>query len=124
MNMTTLKNNQAAKTASPELLAELLSSIAPRELYRPATVANTARSLAALRYKPSFARQERTIVLAKFRASRGGAVHEVRIGKDGNAYCTCQAWRMQSLNPQDRVCKHIAAVFGIPGRWNNVNRIG
>lgn len=115
-------NNSTVKNASPELLAELLLSVAPSTMYSAPCRANTARSLAALRYKPVFARQERTMVLATFAASRGSAVHEVRIGKDGNAYCTCQAWRRQSLHPADRVCKHIANVFGIPGRWNQVNR--
>jgi len=121
--MSKMINNTTVRNASPELLAELLSSVAPRSLYSPPCVANTARSLAALRYKPTFARQERTLVLATFRASRGTETHEVRIGKDGNCYCTCQAWKLQSLHPADRVCKHIASVFGIPGRWNNTNRV-
>lgn len=116
-------NNQTARTASPELIAELLSSVAPRSLYSAPCVANTRRSLEALRYKPQFARQERTLVLAVFRASHGTETHEVRIGKDGNCYCTCQAWKRQSLHPADRVCKHIASVFGIPGSWNSVNRV-
>ena len=116
-NMSTLRNNAAARNASPELLSELLSSIAPSELYRPTTRANSARSLAALKYKPSFARQERTIRIAAFGSkSRPSAKpHEVRIGKDGNCYCTCRAWTMQALHPQDRVCLHIASIFGIPG---------
>lgn len=121
--MTTLIDSTTAKNASPSLLAELLAAVAPVGLYSAQCVANVRRSLAALRYKPRFARQERTIVLAKFRASRGNETHEVRVGKDGNVYCTCRAWRIQSLNPQDRVCKHCAAVFGIPGKWNSVNRI-
>lgn len=120
--MSKLINNATVKNASFELLAELLLSIAPKEFYSAPCRANTARSLSALRYKPSFARQERTLVLATFAASRGNAVHEVRIGKDGNTYCTCPAWRRQSLHPADRVCKHIAGVFGIPGSWNPVNR--
>ena len=122
--MSKLSNNSIARTASPELVAELVASIAPRALYSAPCVANTRRSLEALRYKPTFARQERTLVLALFRASRGNQVHEVRVGKDGNCYCTCQAWKRQALHPKDRVCKHIAAVFGIPGRWNDVNRVG
>ena len=121
--MSKMINNTTVRNASPELLAELLSSVAPRSLYSPPCVANTARSLAALRYKPTFARQERTLVLALFAGSRGES-HEVRVGKDGNCYCTCQAWKRQSLHPADRVCKHIASVFGIPGTWNNVSRVG
>jgi hypothetical protein len=121
--MSKMINNATVKNASPELLAELLTSVAPREMYSPPCRANTARSLAALRYKPTFARQERTLVLALFAGSRDER-HEVRVGKDGNCYCTCQAWKRQSLHPADRVCKHIAAVFGIPGTWNATNRIG
>jgi len=121
--MSKMINNTAARTASPSLIATLLESVAPRSLYSAPCVANTRRSLEALRYKPSFARQERTLVLALFRGSRGER-HEVRVGKDGNVYCTCQAWKRQALHPADRVCKHIASVFGIPGRWNRVNRIG
>jgi hypothetical protein len=36
-------------------------------------------------------------------------VHEVRLGKDGNIYCTCPSWRFQKNHPMNRSCKHLEA---------------
>ena len=35
--------------------------------------------------------------------------YEVRLGKDGNVYCTCPAWKFQRKPVADRVCKHMRA---------------
>lgn len=52
-------------------------------------------------------------VLATFASkSNPGHRHEVRVGADGNIYCTCPAWRFQHNHPMNRVCKHTKAVVG------------
>jgi hypothetical protein len=35
--------------------------------------------------------------------------YDVKLGKDGNVYCSCPAWRFQKLHPHQRTCKHIKA---------------
>ena len=90
-----------------------IEDFAPEGFYRPATRANTLRSLKDLGKKPKFRKVERTTVLAIYEGSRGER-HEVRIGRDGNVYCTCPAWRLQALHPYNRTCKHINDLFGIP----------
>lgn len=36
--------------------------------------------------------------------------YEIRMGKDGNMYCSCPAWKYQKKSPKDRTCKHIDAL--------------
>ena len=31
------------------------------------------------------------------------------MGKDGNVYCTCPAWKFQRKAVQGRTCKHLVA---------------
>jgi hypothetical protein len=33
--------------------------------------------------------------------------YEIRMGHDGNVYCSCPAWRNQKKPPAERVCKHM-----------------
>ena len=55
---------------------------------------------------PSF----KATVLATFPSkSSPGHVHEVRMGADGNIYCTCPSWRIQHNHPKCRTCKHLQA---------------
>jgi hypothetical protein len=35
--------------------------------------------------------------------------YEIRMGKDGNVYCTCAAWRFQRKPVTARTCKHLQA---------------
>lgn len=35
--------------------------------------------------------------------------YDIRLGKDGNVYCTCPAWKYQKKHPHDRTCKHLKA---------------
>lgn len=35
--------------------------------------------------------------------------YEIRMGKDGNVYCTCPAWKFQRKGVQGRSCKHLVA---------------
>ena len=45
-------------------------------------------------------------------ASKPGHSHEVRVGADGNVYCTCPAWRFQKgVSPIGRQCKHTRAAM-------------
>jgi len=48
-------------------------------------------------------------VLATFlsKSNPSADPYEVRLGKDGNVYCTCPGWRYQSKHPHDRVCCHM-----------------
>lgn len=39
-------------------------------------------------------------------------VYEIRLGGDGNVYCTCPAWKFQKLPPKERTCKHMKALSG------------
>ena len=41
--------------------------------------------------------------------TRPGVVHQIRMGADGNVYCTCEAWRFQRLPVRERSCKHLRA---------------
>jgi hypothetical protein len=39
--------------------------------------------------------------------------YEIHMGKDGNVYCTCPAWKYQKgVSPKDRTCKHIKTLYG------------
>lgn len=40
-------------------------------------------------------------------ASDPDRVYELRIGTDGEVYCSCPAWKFSKARP--RVCKHIQA---------------
>ena len=33
--------------------------------------------------------------------------YEIRLGKDGNFYCSCPAWKNMKKPVKDRICKHI-----------------
>lgn len=35
--------------------------------------------------------------------------YNIRMGKDGNVYCTCPAWKFQKVHPKARTCKHLKA---------------
>ena len=61
---------------------------------------------------PKFA--PKTVIALFASASKPGHSHEVRVGADGNVYCTCPAWRFQKgVSPIGRQCKHTkAAVAG------------
>jgi hypothetical protein len=49
-------------------------------------------------------------VLATFASKSNPAHrHEVRLGADGNVYCTCPSWRFQKNHPTNRSCKHLVA---------------
>ena len=54
---------------------------------------------------PRFA--PKTVIALFASASKPGHSHEVRVGADGNVYCTCPAWRFQKgVSPIGRQCKH------------------
>jgi len=36
--------------------------------------------------------------------------YEIRMGHDGNVYCSCPAWRNMKLPPAERVCKHMKSL--------------
>jgi hypothetical protein len=55
--------------------------------------------------KPS----QTTVLLTVPSASNPAKSHEVKLGKDGNVYCSCPAWRFQKVHPHARTCKHIKA---------------
>jgi hypothetical protein len=38
--------------------------------------------------------------------------YEIRLGGDGNVYCTCPSWKFQKLPPKERTCKHMKALSG------------
>lgn len=105
-------------TTTETFFPATLDDFAPAGLYAPAVRANTARSLKA-RKPPRFGPGERRL-LATFTPSRGGKPWEVRLGADGVVWCSCPAWRNQALPPGERVCKHIAALFGLP--WEHASR--
>jgi hypothetical protein len=49
-------------------------------------------------------------VLAKVTSeTRPDVAHEIRMGADGNVYCTCEAWKYQRLPVAQRTCKHLQA---------------
>lgn len=48
-------------------------------------------------------------VAYSFRSKSGGE-YELRLGKDGVAYCTCPAWRFSGKNGKVRTCKHIQSL--------------
>lgn len=41
--------------------------------------------------------------------TREGVVHQIRMGADGNVYCTCEAWKYQRKPVTERTCKHLQA---------------
>ncbi len=41
--------------------------------------------------------------------TRPGVVHQIRMGADGNVYCTCEAWKFQRKPVNERTCKHLQA---------------
>lgn len=51
-------------------------------------------------------------VLATVPSSSGAGSYEIRLGGDGNVYCTCPAWKYQKLPPKERTCKHMKALSG------------
>lgn len=51
-----------------------------------------------------------TVLLFTTPSSTGKGEHQVKLGKDGNVYCSCGAWKFQKgVHPHDRTCKHIKA---------------
>jgi len=36
--------------------------------------------------------------------------YEIRLGNDGNVYCSCPAWKHMKLPPAERVCKHMKSL--------------
>jgi hypothetical protein len=88
----------------------------PVDLYlaggKGAVLANTLRSLSHAGKKPRFGRRVSPVCIATCEGSHG-ETHEIRIGKDGNCYCTCASWRFQKLPAEHRTCKHINALFNI-----------
>lgn len=54
------------------------------------------------------AKKTKIVVLAVIPSDTDPNEHyEVRIGHDGNVYCTCPAWRFQHRAPGERTCKHL-----------------
>lgn len=37
--------------------------------------------------------------------------YEIRMGNDGNVYCSCPAWKYQKVPPKERTCKHIKSLY-------------
>lgn len=68
-------------------------------------------------------------VLETFRSkSRPGLEHQVRLGRDGRVYCTCERWIFQH-GPRGarRDCKHVAQVrrrLGKRLRWEQLPLFG
>lgn len=57
--------------------------------------------------------------------------YEIRLGKDGNVYCNCPAWKYQKIPPADRTCKHLkglskqlAQVAGKMGKQESAHLAG
>lgn len=98
---------ESFKAANPDFPVEMYLAGASG-----AVLANTLRSLARAGQKPQFATRPSPVVLATCQGSKG-ETHEIRIGKDGNCYCTCCAWRFQKVPAKYRTCKHINGLFHI-----------
>lgn len=45
-------------------------------------------------------------------SSNPSVAYEIRLGGDGNVYCTCPAWKFQKLPPKERSCKHMKELSG------------
>ena len=52
--------------------------------------------------------------VVRFRSQNSGSEYEIRLGGDGNVYCTCPAWRFSGKNGKPRTCKHIKALEAKP----------
>lgn len=52
-------------------------------------------------------RPSQTLDIMSVPSSNGKTSYDIKLGKDGNVYCTCPAWKFQKLHPQQRTCKHI-----------------
>jgi len=48
-----------------------------------------------------------TLDIMSVTSSNGKTEYQIKLGKDGNVYCSCPAWRFQKLHPHQRTCKHI-----------------
>jgi len=46
-------------------------------------------------------------VLERIKSSSSNAIYEVRLGKDGEIYCTCPGWRFSGRRNAPRTCKHL-----------------
>ena len=44
-----------------------------------------------------------------FTSAGSGKSYSLSLGKDGNVYCSCPAWRFQKTAAGKRTCKHIKA---------------
>jgi len=52
-------------------------------------------------------RPSQTTLIMTVPSSTGTTEYDIKLGKDGNVYCSCPAWRFQKLHPHARTCKHI-----------------
>jgi len=60
------------------------------------------------------------VILAYVKSeTREGVVHTIRMGRDGNVYCSCEAWKYQSKPVTERTCKHLQA-FALQANLPNV----
>lgn len=55
---------------------------------------------------------EETTVLATVPSqSDPSKTYTIKMGKDGNVYCDCPAWKYQKVSPKERTCKHIKSLY-------------
>lgn len=53
-----------------------------------------------------FPNDNRQKPLAEVKSSSTDVTHEIRLGKDGKLYCTCQGWIHSKKSP--KMCRHLA----------------
>lgn len=54
---------------------------------------------------------ETTVLATVPSQSDPSKTYTIKMGKDGNVYCDCPAWKYQKASPKERTCKHIKSLY-------------
>lgn len=89
-------------TSDPDAVADALEQLADEE--EGSEVAEQAMRLLA----PAIVEEQGPVIAEVPSESNPSKKYQIRLGGDGNVYCSCPAWKYQKGKaPHERVCKHM-----------------